>query len=91
MTLTQVPDLCPYCGTQMENSGAPIWEDYCPSEACTGHREAFWAALRSRVKAYGPKDELRYLRLSILQCNTLGDFMAVKKTVEAIREAEANE
>lgn len=37
---------------------------------------------------YSDADALRDLQESILQSTTLADFMAVKKTVEAIREAE---
>lgn len=35
------------------------------------------------------KNYLRDLKQSILDCKTLGDFMAVKRTVEMIAESEA--
>lgn len=94
------PGPCPYCRTPMENCGAPIWEDYCPNDACTGHRDAFRASLREKryspvvqkalddLKGYSDADALRDLQESILQSTTIADFMAVKKTVEAIRSAE---
>lgn len=94
------PGPCPYCQTQMVNCGAPIWEDYCPNDACTGHRDAFWAAMREKrykpavqkaldgVRGYSDADALRDIQDSILQSTSLADFMAVKKTVEAIRSAE---
>lgn len=42
---------CPYCGTQMVNCGAPIWEDYCPNETCTGERDAMFARVREAHEA----------------------------------------
>lgn len=97
------PGPCPYCQTQMENCGAPIWEDYCPNKACTGHRDAFWADLREKkhihpvmraldsVMGYSDADALRDLQDSILQSTSLADFISVKKTVEAIRESEGGQ
>lgn len=41
---------CPYCQTPMLNVGAPIWDDYCPNLDCYGHRDAFFAALKSSKK-----------------------------------------
>lgn len=43
--MSQLP-VCPHCGTQMVNCGAPIWEDYCPNKACTGQRDEFFQRLR---------------------------------------------
>lgn len=53
-----VPGPCPYCATPMRNTGAPIWEDYCPNEGCSGHREEFKAQLRSRSFALGRTQRL---------------------------------
>lgn len=40
-------ELCPYCQTQKVNTGAPIWEDYCPNRECNG--EAMELRERLRV------------------------------------------
>lgn len=46
--LDHTPGPCPYCQTQMENCGAPIWEDYCPNKACTGERDEMFRRIRER-------------------------------------------
>lgn len=43
MTKT-APTACKGCGTTLVNTGAPIWEDYCPNEQCTYERDKFTAS-----------------------------------------------
>lgn len=50
MTDAHEPGPCPYCGTQMVNTGSPIWEDYCPNDDCHGHAEEFAAGVRRAIK-----------------------------------------
>lgn len=51
MSGQHTPRECPYCGTQMVETGAPIWEEYCPNDACDGHRKAMFAAISKQVRA----------------------------------------
>lgn len=44
------PGPCPYCQTQMENCGSPIWEDFCPNKSCTGHWDEMFRRIRERPK-----------------------------------------
>lgn len=50
---------CPYCETKMVNSGAPIWEDYCPNKDCTGHRDALIASIRERLAETVRQERIR--------------------------------
>jgi negative regulator of sigma E activity len=54
---------CPYCGTKMENCGAPIWEDYCPNTDCTGHRDEFLRQVKAATVL--PKDRISSLEASL--------------------------
>lgn len=53
------PGPCPYCATQMVNSGSPIWEDYCPNTECTGARDEMFRQVREASKAKAKADQLR--------------------------------
>jgi hypothetical protein len=49
---------CPKCGTELAETGAPIWETYCPNKECSHDWDEFAKGLRvireswqSRTKA----------------------------------------
>jgi len=57
--MTHTPGPCPYCDTQMVNCGAPLWEDYCPNDACTGHRDEFFRSIAENQKALQRRERVR--------------------------------
>jgi len=42
---------CKFCGTQKVNTGAPLWEDYCPASDCNGARDEMLDAVRKNYTA----------------------------------------
>lgn len=68
--------LCPYCGTEMKNTGAPIWEDYCPKDECTGHADELKARLRASAVRIGEAERIRAAAPDLLAaCNEAFDFL----------------
>jgi hypothetical protein len=43
----------------MVNTGAPIWEDYCPNKVCTGFQESFKAEMRRAHKAHLASEQVK--------------------------------
>jgi hypothetical protein len=50
VTLKTTGDKCPACGTALAETGAPIWESYCPNDACTYEREQFYKGVRETIE-----------------------------------------
>lgn len=55
--MSEAPDPCPYCGTQMKD-GAPV-DDYCPNKECTGHRDKFMEEFRRWREAFEADQRMR--------------------------------
>ncbi|PSJ60805.1 hypothetical protein [Pseudaminobacter soli (ex Li et al. 2025)] len=53
------PRLCPSCGTPRENTGAPVWEDFCPNEECTHDRDEFRRFFANSRAAFARDQRIR--------------------------------
>lgn len=45
---------CEYCGTELAQTGAPIWEEYCPNKSCdreARNMRAYLKQLKNRPTA----------------------------------------
>lgn len=77
------------------DDAAELGEDgywtYCEeliADVAGGANPVKWWPMIDLAGGYSDADALRDLQDSILQSTTISDFMAVKKTVEAIRASE---
>ncbi len=51
---------CKYCKGDMVNTGAPIWEDFCPNENCVeDYRKEFYKGVRESIEDSEYKEYLR--------------------------------
>ena len=41
---------CERCGTEKKETGAPIWEIYCPNKDCTLDKERFYEGVREAIE-----------------------------------------
>jgi hypothetical protein len=50
----------------MLNCGAPIWEDYCPNELCTGHKGEFLNSIREASARHQAAERVRHAAPELL-------------------------
>jgi hypothetical protein len=48
---TETLGTCEHCHTPLAETGAPIWEIYCPNPECTVERDRMFVELRTRTRA----------------------------------------
>lgn len=60
VTLEPAPDNCPDCGTKMAETGAPIWDVYCPNKACGREKRLMREGV---ARVIGQRERAEYERL----------------------------
>lgn len=53
------PGNCEKCGTPLAETGAPIWETYCPNDGCTHDKDEFEASMRQLMAASRARERVR--------------------------------
>lgn len=79
--MKHTPGPCPHCGTEMENCGAPLWEDFCPNRDCAGLAKDFARAVRDAHIAYLDRERVRDAAPELLA--------AAKEFVRKVESGEA--
>lgn len=87
--------VCEGCGAAMKETGAPIWEEYCPNQQCTYQRDQFFAQVRANMAETEKRKRLERAAPELLseltEARTTISILRTQVTVEIGRCANPSE